>query len=199
MHENAPIISRRGRFRRPAHLFRLVLLAGLLSLACAACQPVQAVSGVAPAGEAESDVVVVAETQADIQPAGVAEVAGADAAVSEPTAPPAAILDEALVQRGLEVYRAQYCGICHALGAAGTTGRFGPEHDGMGTIAEERITAANYSGGATNAEEYLYESLVKPEVFIVDGYASSSHRMPPYTHLSEEDLLALTAFLLAQQ
>ncbi len=48
---------------------------------------------------------------------------------------------------------------------AGTTGWFGPEHDGMGTITEERIAAANYSGQATNAKEYVYESLVKPEIF----------------------------------
>ena len=198
MHETAPITSQGRRFRRLGSPFRLALLAGLLALACAACQPVQAVSEVAPAGEVESDVVVVAETRTDDSSEGAAQVAGADAAVSEPAAPPAAIQDEALVQRGLEVYRAQYCGICHALSAAGTTGRFGPEHDGMGTIAEERIAAANYSGRATNAEEYVYESLVKPEIFTVDGYASSSHRMPPYTHLSEEDLLALTAFLLAQ-
>ena len=198
MHETAPITSQGRRFRRLGSPFRLALLAGLLALACAACQPVQAVSEVAPAGEVESDVVVVAETRTDDSSEGAAQVAGADAAVSEPAAPPAAIQDEALVQRGLEVYRAQYCGICHALSAAGTTGRFGPEHDGMGTIAEERIAAANYSGQATNAEEYVYESLVKPEIFTVDGYASSSHRMPPYTHLSEEDLLALTAFLLAQ-
>ncbi len=198
MHEIAAITSWRGRFRRPTIPFRFVLLAGLLALTCAACQPVQAVSEVAPAGEAELGEVVVGATQADDQPADVVEVVETDATQSEPATPPATMPDEALVQRGLEVYRAQYCGICHALSAAGTTGRFGPEHDGMGKTAEGRIAAANYSGKATNAADYLYESLVKPEVFIVDGYASSSHRMPPYTHLSEEDLLALTAFLLAQ-
>jgi len=198
MHEIAPIISRGGRFRRLGNPLRLALLAGLFALVCAACQPVQAESEVAPAGEVESDVVVAVETKADDSSVGATEVAETNAPASEQSTPSAAAPDEALVQHGLEVYRAQYCGICHALSAAGTTGRFGPEHDGMSKTAEERVAAANYSGDATNAEEYLYESLVKPEVFIVDGYASSSHRMPPYTHLSEEDLLALTAFLLAQ-
>ncbi len=50
MHETAPITSQGRRFRRLGSPFRLALLAGLLA-ACAACQPVQAVSEVAPAGE----------------------------------------------------------------------------------------------------------------------------------------------------
>ena len=44
-----------------------------------------------------------------------------------------------LVERGLAVYRQQYCGICHELAAAETVGAFGPPHDQMGFVAVQRI------------------------------------------------------------
>jgi hypothetical protein len=104
-----------------------------------------------------------------------------------------------LVAFGYETYRKQYCGICHTLEAAGTTGTFGPPHDHIGSIAATRILEPNYSGSATNAAEYLHESLVLPEIFIVSGYALSSHRMPAYSFLSDGELDALVAFLLTQK
>ncbi len=107
--------------------------------------------------------------------------------------------DAAMIEQGLAIYHAQYCGVCHTLAAAGTSGQFGPDHDGIGTTAAARIQEPNYSGSAQSAQEYLMESLVKPDAYFVGAYAGSSHRMPPYTHLSDEDLRALVAFLFAQK
>lgn len=106
--------------------------------------------------------------------------------------------DPALAEVGSAVYRQQYCGVCHTLDAAGTRGTFGPTHNGLGAIAAQRILSTEYSGYATNAAEYIRESLVDPQVYIVEGYGATPHRMPPYTHLDSASLDALVAFLLAQ-
>lgn len=106
--------------------------------------------------------------------------------------------DSDLVAAGLVVYRAQYCGVCHKLDAAGTRGDFGPPHNDMGVTAAARIVGQDYRGNATTAHDYIIESVVDPLAYIVPGYAMSSHRMPIYAHLTDEELEALAVFLLAQ-
>jgi hypothetical protein len=104
----------------------------------------------------------------------------------------------AILEAGLGVYRASYCGVCHTLTAAGTAGTFGPAHDGFGETAAVRIADSGYTGQATTPAGYIYESLLHPDNFYTPGYGASMHRMPPFTHLSQADLDALAAFLLAQ-
>jgi mono/diheme cytochrome c family protein len=123
--------------------------------------------------------------------------ATATAIEPSPTAQPVA--DEKLVATGLQVYKEQYCGLCHQLGAAGTAGLFGPTHDGLGLTAAARINEQGYGGMATTAEEYIRESIVDPKRFIVPGYGITSHPMPAYDFLSEEQIMALVQMLLAQQ
>jgi hypothetical protein len=103
------------------------------------------------------------------------------------------------VGRGLEVYREQYCGICHQFSVAETGGLFGPTHDGIGAIADERIQAPGYAGSATTGEEYIRESLLDPKAYIVPGYELTSHHMPTYAHLEEGDINALVQMLLHQK
>ncbi len=117
---------------------------------------------------------------------------------------PAAASDDStdladLVAAGLEVYRQQYCGVCHALDTSGTAGAFGPTHNGMGATAEERISDAAFTGVAATAEEYILESLVNPSIYIVPGYERTRFTMPAYTHLSEADLNALVQMLLQER
>lgn len=102
------------------------------------------------------------------------------------------------VEPGLVLYKALYCGLCHELQAANTKGIFGPPHNGIGAIAAQRIQDHAYSGQATTAEEYLLESLVQPEIYVVEGYAATHHRMPTYAHLTPHDLDAVVQFLLQQ-
>lgn len=105
----------------------------------------------------------------------------------------------AQVAAGLEVYRQQYCGVCHVLDTAGTAGAFGPTHNGMGATAEERVNDAAYSGMAATPEEYILESLVNPSIYIAPGYERTRFTMPAYTHLSEADLNALVQMLLQEK
>lgn len=106
---------------------------------------------------------------------------------------------EALAQLGLLLYKELYCGICHNLDAAGTGGLFGPNHNGIGTVAAQRIQEPNYAGEAATAAEYLRESIVNPGVYVVAGYAVTPHHMPVYDYLDEGDVDALVQMLLEQR
>ena len=106
---------------------------------------------------------------------------------------------EAAAEYGLQVYKQQFCGLCHQLDAVGTAGTFGPPHDGMATIAALRIQEPQYTGKAATAAEYIYESIVDPKAFMVPGYEHTQHQMPIYTFLSEPDVEALVQMLLQQK
>jgi mono/diheme cytochrome c family protein len=117
--------------------------------------------------------------------------------VAVPT--PNATRSAELYDLGLEVYREQFCGTCHTLDAAGTGGIFGPPHGEMGALARERVLDSDYTGSATNAAEYIIESILEPKAYIVPDFAATSHHMPAYTHLDEEQILALVELLLRQE
>lgn len=111
---------------------------------------------------------------------------------------PAPTPDAERMAYGIEVYRSQYCGMCHTLTVANTGGTFGPSHDGMGSIVVERLQEDTYSGDATTAEAYLRESIVDPAIFKVPEFSLSNHQMPPYSHLPAEDIDAMVYLLLNQ-
>jgi mono/diheme cytochrome c family protein len=106
---------------------------------------------------------------------------------------------DALAEQGMKVYQEQYCGICHQLDAASTAGRFGPTHNGFAQTAEQRIRDPQYTGEAATAGEYIRESILSPELYLVKGYEHSSHHMPAYTNLSGTDLDAVVQLLLLQK
>jgi len=108
-------------------------------------------------------------------------------------------LDTELMEKGKEVYLAQYCGTCHALEYANTRGTFGPPHHQAGTNAKQRIMSDTYSGDATTAEEYLYESILDPYAYYTPSYETTNHHMPAYGHLPDSDIDALVYMLLNQK
>lgn len=97
--------------------------------------------------------------------------------------------------RGLEVYSANYCGVCHTLSAAHTLGQFGPSHDGLRATIEARFKDGSYGGKATDVAAYLRESILEPEAYLDPAFAGSRYRMPAFTDLSSEDLEALVGLL----
>lgn len=99
---------------------------------------------------------------------------------------------------GRTLYRQYYCGICHQSTGAGTRGAFGPSHDGLAANAAQHLQAPTYQGDATTVQEYLYESLVDPQRFVVPGYELTPHRMPSYSFLTPEELAILVAWLQQQ-
>lgn len=119
--------------------------------------------------------------------------AATDSASSKPTE----AVDPALLAAGLAAYHANYCGVCHTLDKAETCGTFGPPHNGLAAIVAVHLSDGTYQGAAKTPAEYVHESIVDPQAYIVPGYATTSHRMPSYAHLDEATLNALVAFLLA--
>lgn len=115
-----------------------------------------------------------------------------------PTPTPASV-DEQQVAFGRATYLKYYCGVCHALPAAGTAGVFGPSHEHIGSLAGARVTDPAYTGSATTPAEYVRESIVEPGVYIAPGGANSRMAMPPFGHLPAEEIDALVYFLLQQQ
>jgi mono/diheme cytochrome c family protein len=101
-----------------------------------------------------------------------------------------------LAERGLALYLSNSCGVCHVSSKANTKGTFGPSHDGFSVIAPARFQDPNYQGEAATAEAYIRESLLAPERYLVPPYGSSRYKMPAYVNLSEEDIEAITFFLL---
>ena len=69
----------------------------------------------------------------------------------------------------------------------------------MAHTAEQRILDPKYTGEATTAEEYIRESILSPELYVVEGYEHTQHHMPAYTNLSGTDLAAIVQLLLQQK
>jgi mono/diheme cytochrome c family protein len=90
------------------------------------------------------------------------------------------------------------CTLCHnALGRA-------PMLDSLGGVIAERLADSRYQGKATNAEEYILESLVEPSAYVVAGFGKKGSDdtvspMPDVSKggiaLSEAELAAVTAYL----
>lgn len=106
--------------------------------------------------------------------------------------------DQALYDRGVDLYLANYCGTCHQLNVAETIGNFGPSHNAAAAHAADYIALESYQGTATTVEGYIRESIVEPRAFFTPGYTATSHAMPAYTHLSDADIDAMV-YMLAQQ
>lgn len=109
---------------------------------------------------------------------------------------PAAVIDDGPDAEGLRLYREQYCGLCHAFAAAGTAGIFGPPHDAIRLVAEQRIHDEKYTGTATTAAGYIRESLRNPAAYRVPGFEFTRYLMPAYTNLSDAEVDALVTMLL---
>lgn len=100
------------------------------------------------------------------------------------------------VVRGQLIYTQNGCGGCHALGSI-SAGVVGPGLSNIGSVAGTR------EEGKT-AEEYLRESILTPNAFVVPDCPAGpcpENVMPQDwdTKLSEEQLNDLIAFLLAQE
>jgi len=100
---------------------------------------------------------------------------------------------------GQQVIGNYACKGCHTLTSQGWAGTIGPHLDGIGSRAGNRIPGMA-------AEDYIHDSLRNPAHFIVPGFTNDmtpfSNQNPPpggATYMSDEDLNAITAFLLTQK
>lgn len=113
--------------------------------------------------------------------------------------PPTVKGDIQAIAQGKELYQTLACDSCHALDAVGSTRTYAPTHNHLRATAEQRIRAANYTGKAKSAGEYIHESIVEPKAYLVDGYEHVRFGMPSFAHLSEREVNALVQFLYQQE
>ncbi len=98
-----------------------------------------------------------------------------------------------------ELYHTLACDSCHGLDAVGSTRTYAPTHNQIRLTAEKRIQSQDYSGKATTAAEYIRESIVAPDAYVVEGFRGLRFGMNSFAHLSERDVDALAQFLLQQE
>jgi mono/diheme cytochrome c family protein len=95
------------------------------------------------------------------------------------------------VARGETVYLSAGCGACHAIPGI-SEGVVGPTQANIGEVAATRIDGMS-------AEEYIRQSILQPNVYLVEGFNEGI--MPPNygDTISPSDLEDLIEFLLAQK
>ena len=113
-----------------------------------------------------------------------------------PTRPPPDIdVDPAMVAQGEEVFLGTgACITCHTIQGV-SEGLLGPELTYIGADAATR--RPGYS-----AEQYITESIRQPEVFVAEGVERATVGLMTTAlveHLTDDEVAALTAFLLTQQ
>jgi cytochrome c oxidase subunit 2 len=93
------------------------------------------------------------------------------------------------VEAGRVLFGRYGCNACHTLSDAGATGAVGPSLDGLGEAAGARRPGLS-------AEEYIRESILDPNAFIVPGFQAGL--MPPNLgeRLSPQELEILVTYLL---
>lgn len=87
------------------------------------------------------------------------------------------------------------CPVCHTIpGISGAEGRVGPPL-WLGTTGAKRLVDPAYQGRAKTIREYVIESVVEPDVYVVPGYPPST--MPTWygTKLSALALEKISTYL----
>jgi len=88
----------------------------------------------------------------------------------------------------IDIFTRSGCPVCHLIpGIPGANGQVGPPLL-LGTTGRERLSDPTYQGNATTVHEYIVESVLEPQQFIVHGYPE--HTMPAW-YGSKRSALAL--------
>lgn len=104
---------------------------------------------------------------------------------SAPQAPP-----ELSRTPGVRLFYRYECGKCHTVvSLPGATGKMGPPLDHVGRTASQRRPGMS-------ARDYLKESLLKPQAYVVEGYLKT---MPAFDRLPPAELDELVTYLESLQ
>jgi mono/diheme cytochrome c family protein len=93
----------------------------------------------------------------------------------------------AQAKTGEQIFTAAGCAGCHTFGPAGSNGTIGPNLDELAAAAGKREPGKS-------AEEYVRESLTKPDAFLAPGFGNA---MPSFEgRLTDKQIQALIGYLL---
>ena len=93
----------------------------------------------------------------------------------------------AQAKTGEQIFTAAGCAGCHTFAPAGSNGTVGPNLDDLAAVAGKREPGKS-------AEEYITESVTKPEAFLAEGFPNA---MPSFEgRLSDKQIQALIDYLL---
>ena len=98
-----------------------------------------------------------------------------------------------------DIFTRSGCPVCHLIpGIPGANGQVGPPL-WLGTTGRERLSDPTYHGSATTVHEYIVESVLEPQHFIVHGYPE--HTMPTWygSKLSALALEKIASYLEYQE
>ena len=101
--------------------------------------------------------------------------------------------------RGRQIFQEQGCAACHTLKDANANGKAGPDLDGIATNAENIVKDPGYKGKAQNGADYIHESIVDPNAYVVPGFQANMMPQDLGKRLSPDDLNALIQYLQAQK
>ena len=86
------------------------------------------------------------------------------------------------------------CSTCHSLNEGEVI--VGPSMFGLAGRTPATISSSGYSGSAANTDDYIRESILAPNMYIVEGYDSGLMHQNYEMDLTPEQLDDLVAYLL---
>lgn len=94
------------------------------------------------------------------------------------------------VQHGRDVFSKYLCDSCHDVSRPAPGGEFGPNLGNIAVEAQRVLKLPEYTGKATNPNDYIRESVLKPNAYIVPG---SDYLDKPGTSVMPQDYSATIA------
>lgn len=138
-----------------------------------------------------------------VEPTSTPDVAEAE---TEPDKNAATAIDISMTlpvgdpQHGEELLEAKACAGCHFLGRVGAAPSWKAEiyakGKGIATRAGERWQLANYTGNATSETEYLVESILMPNAYVIDGFMGGEMPQSYRELLTDQELADIISYLL---
>lgn len=100
------------------------------------------------------------------------------------------------VENGEALAEAKGCTGCHVATATGPAWLPSEGEPGVGERAETRFSQADYTGQATTAGQYLFESIVNTNVYVVEGFQPNIMLTTYGETLTVEEVSDLIAYML---
>jgi mono/diheme cytochrome c family protein len=130
-----------------------------------------------------------AEAEAPPLEAPSAEMVGTDITIALPEGDP---------ERGKALSEGPLgCSGCHVLATVGPPWSASGDLPPLEERAAQRIAAEDYSGEAADAQQYLIESILKPDAYVVAGYPPGVMPRTYGERMTAQDLADVLAYMLS--